>query len=284
MITRIDRMQVAVRSRRLAVETWRRLFDVGVVREDRVPSLGAARTVLRLGESELELLEPDGLGAVAQHLSRSPTPIFAVGLAARDLAECRATLDARGVHHQQDGAQVWLLGEWLGVPGLRVVLTQDETREPIGLAARIYEATHLMEGCARAADRLAKVFDLDPANFVPIQSEQYGYRGILVRFRSERLDRIETVTPIDRSKPMGRFFARRGPCLYMFYLECAQVRALRTRLDQYLSEAWVGDRASAVPDNLFIPPQALHGILLGVSRETVAWRWSGYPEKVRGAG
>ena len=206
MIARIDRMQVAVRSRRSAAETWRRLFDAGMVGEDRVPSLGATRTVLRLGESELELLEPDGLGAVAQHLSRAPTAVFAVGLAVRDLALCRESLDARGIHHQVEGAQVWLLGEWLGIPGMRIVLTQDEEHEPAGLAARIYEATHLMDGYARAADRLAKVFDLDTANFVPIESEEYGYRGVLTRFRPERLDRIETVTPIDRSKAMGRFF------------------------------------------------------------------------------
>jgi len=283
MIVRIDRVQVAVRSRRRAIATWQRLFDVGVVREDRMPSLGAARTVLRLGESELELLEPDGLGAIAQHLSRAPTAVFGVGLAARDLASCRATLDARGVHHQWEGAQVWLSGEWLGVPGLRLVLTQEETYEPVGLAARIYEATHLMDGCARAADRLAKTFDLDTANFVPIESEEYGYRGILTRFRPERLDRIETVTPIDRTKPMGRFFARRGPCLYMFYIECAQIRALRTRLDEHIPDAWVGDHDASIPDNLFVPPHVLHGVLLGVSRESVAWRWSGHPERVRGS-
>ena len=171
MIGRIDRVQVAVRSRRRAAETWTQLFDASVVGEDRMPSLGASRTVMRLGESELELLEPDGLGAVAQHLSRAPTAVFAAGFAVRDLAACCAALDARGVHHQREGDQVWLSGEWLGIPGMRAVLTQDETREPAGLAARIYEVTHLMEGCARAADRLAKVFDLDTANFVPIESE-----------------------------------------------------------------------------------------------------------------
>lgn len=281
MIVRIDRVQVAVRSRRRAIATWQRLFDAGVVREDRLPTVGATRTVLRLGESELELLEPDGLGAVAQHLSRAPTAVFAAGLAVRDLASCSETLDARGVHHQRDGAQVWLSGEWLGIPGLRVVLTQEETREPVGLAARIYEVTHVMQGHARAADRLAKIFDLDPANFVPIESDEYGYRGILTRFRPERLDRIETVTPIDPKKPMGRFFMRRGPCLYMFYLECAQIRALRTRLDEHIPDAWVGDRDASLPDNLFIPPHVLDGVLLGVSRESVAWRWSGRPDWVR---
>ncbi len=281
MITRLDRIQIAVRSRKETAALWERLFDASNVRDDRLPTLGARRRVLRVGESELELLDADGLGQTAQHVSRSPTPIMAVGFAVSDLEALRASLDARAIHHQPDGHQVWLSGEWLGVPGMRVVLTQDETYEPAGLLARFYEVTHLMEGCARAADRLAKVFDLDTAHYVPIESEEYGYRGTLARLRPERLDRVETVTPHDLEKPMGRFFQRRGPCLYMCYAECAQTRALRTRLENEIPDAWIGDRDVDVPDNLFIPPSALDRVLLGVSRETVAWGWSGAPEKVR---
>ena len=281
MITRLDRIQLAVHSARQTSDLWCRLFDAVVVREDRLPTLGARRRVLRVGESELELLEADGLGQTAQHISRAPTPIMAVGLATNDVGAAAASLDARGIHHQKDGDQVWLSGEWMGIPGMRVVLTQEEARDPAGLLSRFYEVTHLMDGAARAADRLAKVFDLDSANYVPIESEQYGYRGTLARFRAERLDRVETVTPYDRDKAMGRFFARRGPCLYMFYAECAQVRALRTRLEAEIPDRWIGVRDVAVPDNLFIPPAALDRVLLGVSRESVAWRWSGAPEKAR---
>ena len=56
---------------------------------------------------------------------------------------------------------------------------------------------------------------------------------------------------------------------------------LRTRLENEIPDAWIGDRDVDVPDNLFIPPSALDRVLLGVSRETVAWGWSGAPEKVR---
>lgn len=283
MITRIDRLQLAVRSHERSTELFSRLFDAAVVREDRLPKLGARRRVLRLGESELELLEPDGLGIVAQHISRYPTPIFAVGLATNDVAAARASLDGRAIHHEVLGDQLWLTGEWLGIPGMRVVLSQDERRESAGLLSRVYETTHLMDDFSRAADRLAKVFDLDTANYVPIESATYGYRGTLTRFQSERLDRIETVTPRDRSKAMGRFYVRRGPCLYMCFAECANMRALRVRLDAEIPELWVGDRTGNAPDTLFIPPQALDGLLLGVSRESVAWDWSGAPEKVRSA-
>lgn len=281
MITRLDRIQIAVRSRKETAALWERLFDAGTVRDDRIPTLGARRRVLRVGESELEILDADGLGQTAQHVSRSPTAILGVGLAVSDLEALRASLDARAIHHQVDGHQVWLNGEWLGVPGMRVVLTQDENYEPAGLISRFYEVTHLMDGSSRAADRLAKVFDLDTANYVPIESEPYGYRGTLARFGPERLDRIEAVTPYDRDKPMGKFFARRGPCLYMCYAECAQIRALRIRLENEIPDAWVGDRDVSIPDNLFVPPGVLDRVLLGVSRESVAWGWSGAPEKVR---
>ena len=36
-------------------------------------------------------------------------------------------------------------------------------------------------------------------------------------------------------------------------------------------------------DGLWIHPGALHGLLLGVSRTTLAWEWSGRPELVRSA-
>jgi hypothetical protein len=43
-----------------------------------------------------------------------------------------------------------------------------------------------------------------------------------------------------------------------------------------------GDRGHL--DGLWIHPTALHGMLMGVSRTTFAWSWSGHPELVRPAG
>lgn len=282
MITRIDRMILTAPRRRLATEAWQRLFDAEIVREDRVPSVAAVRTVLRVGESEVELLEPDGIGIAAQHVSRSRTSIFAVGLAVRDLGAAQADLDARAIHHVRDGAQLWMSGEWVGVPALRIVLTQDERRPGGGVLSRIYEATHLHQDHRRTARKIADVFGIDRKGFVPIRSEQYGYEGTLALFDRDRLDRIEAVTPADRTKTMGRFFARQGPCLYMFYAECRDTAALRERLLEHAPKRWTGPR-EGTPDNLFVHPQALHGALLGVSRESVAWTWSGHPERVRPA-
>jgi len=282
MITRIDRMVVTAPRRRLAAEAWQRLFGAEIVREDRVSYVAALRTVLRLGESEIELLEPDGIGLTAQHVSRSRTAIFAVGLAVEDLAAAQADLDARAVHHVRDGAQLWMSGEWTGVPALRVVVTQDERRPGGGLLQRIYEATHLYQDHRRATAQIASLFRLDRKQFVPIRSDAYGYEGTLALFHPDRLDRIESITPFDRGKTMGRFFGRQGPSLYMFYAEARDTIALRERLLEHAPKAWTGPR-DGTPDNLFVHPSALHGVLLGVSRESVAWTWSGHPERVRAA-
>jgi hypothetical protein len=282
MITRIDRMIVTAPRRRLASEAWQRLFGAEVVREDEVPYVAAKRTVLRVGESEIELLEPDGIGIAAQHVSRSRTAIFAVGLAVPDLGAVAGDLDARAIHSVRSGSQLWMSGEWTGVPGLRVVLTQDERRSAAGLLQRIYEATHLYQDHRRATQRIASTFALDRKHFVPIRSEQYGYEGTLALFHPDRLDRIESITPFDRTKTMGRFFGRQGPSLYMCYAEARDTNALRERLLEHAPKDWTGPR-DGTPDNLFVHPSALHGVLLGVSRESVAWTWSGHPERVRAA-
>jgi hypothetical protein len=284
MPTRIDRIQLITLDRAAAAARWRKLFDAEVVREDRVAFLAALRTVLRVGESELELLEADGVGAVAQHQSRVRSAVFAAGFAVPDVAAAAAALDARGVHHVVEGGQLHLTGDWLGVPALRVVLTRDERRAPAGLLARLYEVTHLMRGHERAARRLAEVFDLDPTGFVPIRSPEFGYEGTLAMLAPERLDRIECVTPFDTARPMGRFFGRQGPSLYMFYAEARDAAAARARVLEHAPDAYTGPREGREPDNFWVHPRALGGALLGVSRETFAWTWSGHPERVRSAG
>jgi len=280
MLNRIDRVQVIVLDRAAAAARWRRLFDAEVVREDRVGFLAATRTVLRVGESELELLEANGVGAVAQHYSRVRSAVFAVGFAVPDVDAAATRLDGRGVHHVVEGGQLHLTGEWIGVPALRVVLTRDERRAPAGLLARIYEVTHMMRGHARAADRLARVFDLDPAGFVPIRSPEFGYEGTLAMLAPDRLDRVEAVTPLDPKRPMGRFFARQGPCFYMFYAEARDAGAARARVLEDQPDAYTGPREGRSPDNFWVHPRALGGALFGVSRESFAWTWSGHPERV----
>lgn len=57
--------------------------------------------------------------------------------------------------------------------------------------------------------------------------------------------------------------------------------AIRERLLEHAPRDWTGPRGGPRPDNLFIHPRALGGVMLGVSRTTHAWTWSGHPDRVR---
>jgi len=58
MLQRVDRMQLAVRDRAAAADTFQDILGARQVREDAVRLLSAHRTVVQAGESEFELLEP----------------------------------------------------------------------------------------------------------------------------------------------------------------------------------------------------------------------------------
>jgi hypothetical protein len=158
-----------------------------------------------------------------------------------------------------------------------VVVSPEEVRSPVGLMRNLYEATHLTEDAQRSTGDIARVFGLDASAFVPIRSEQYGYDGTLTLFNAERLDRVETIHPFDETKTMGRFFKRFGPSLYMCYGETDDLTVLRERVKSMAPQDWTGSDEN--DDGLFIHPRALGGVMLGVSRTSHAWTWSGYPER-----
>ena len=280
MLRRVDRVQAVVADRRTTAAAYRRLLDAPVVREDRVQLLSARRTVIQLGSSEVELLEPDGSGFAAEFLSRTKGGLFAAGFATADIAQLRAHLQTRGISAAEEGGQLFLSPQQLGLPGLQTVISTDREPAAAGLVRRLYEVTLLVQDFSSVVQQAAATFALNPTHFVPMRSEEYGYEGVLTLFHSERLDRIEVITPYDPAKTMGRFFARRGPALYMCYCEADDLRPIRDRLREHAPGAWTGPDDSTVPDNIFIHPTALGGMMLGVSRTTFAWTWSGHPERV----
>ncbi len=281
MLTHVDRIQLVVPDRARAARGFANLLDAAVAREDALPALGARRTTLALGASELELLEPDGAGPVAAFLAATRGGIYAAGFAAPDAGAVRAGLRAQGVGFEEAGEQLLVAAEALGTPGLRAVITPARARERVGLASFLYEVTLLTNDWKGSADTLARRFALDADAFVPIRSEEFGYEGTLTLFRRGVLDRVEAITPLDRTKTMGRFFERRGPSLYMCYVESDDTGALRERLLERAPRDFTGPREGPAPDNLWIHPAALGGLLLGVSRRTFAWTWSGSPERVQ---
>ena len=282
MIERIDRLQIVVADRAAAAATYSRILGAERVREDRSTHLAARRTVMALGESEIELLEPDGTGPVATALAERGEGLFAGGVATRDVAATEARLRGLGLEPVSEQGQLHL--EDRPGFGARFVVSPSAARDRVGPVSFLYEVTVTLVGDWRAAAAwYSGIFDLDPRRFSPIESKRFGYKGTLTLFDPpSRLDRIELSQVIDAKSAMGRWIARRGDSLYMAYIETHDIEAIITRLDG-AGARWTprGGTREAEHDGLWVHPSALHGLLLGVSRTTLAWEWSGRPALVQ---
>jgi catechol 2,3-dioxygenase-like lactoylglutathione lyase family enzyme len=276
MLTRVDRMLLAVRDREAAADTFRSILGAERVREDTSRLLGARRTVVQAGISEFELLEPAGEGAVLAHLERWDEGILAVGFSAADLSALGSRLSHRGVSYSEEDVGLWIASDQ--TLGMNIVLSPNEERSSVGLIKWLYEVTNIVEDHERAAAFYADAFGLDSAKFSPIHSDRYGYAGQLLLFNPpQQLDRIELTQITEPSLAMGRFAARRGQSIYMGYVETDDVAALQRRLNER-GARYAGRSDDPNPEGLFIHPTALHGMLMGVSRTNLAWSWSGRPE------
>lgn len=281
MLNRVDRMQLAVRDRAAAEATFQDVLGAQKVREDKSSQLQASRSVVQAGISEFELLEPSGDGPVRAHLERWGEGIFAAGFSTSDLSALCERLSARKIPWREEREQVTVDAD--ATPGLRMVLSQEAERAPVGLIRWLYEATNIIDDHEAAAQFYADAFGLDPSRFSPIASEQYGYTGQLLLFDPPtRLDRIELSQITDPSRAMGRFAAKRGQSCYMCYVEADHVAAIVERL-RARDARWAGRSDDPNPEGIFIHPSSLHGMLMGVSRINLAWQWSGRPELARKA-
>lgn len=279
MLERIDRVTLTARDAAAVAGRWCQLLDAVVDRRDGVPALSARRIVIRLGDSEVEILEPTGEGPVAEHLASGRGGVFAAGACVRDLGALERSLASKGIAARRLAGQLFLDELTLGVPGLRMVLSPSTSRDRVGLFTCLYEVTHLTGDAPHTAQTLAMLFGLDRRAFVPIRSEQFGYDGSLTLFRPDALHRIETINPYDRNKTMGRYFGRFGPGLYMCYAETDDLPKVRERLERLAPHDWTGSKADN--NGLFIHPKALGGVMVGVSRTSYAWTWSGHPDRVQ---
>ena len=274
MLDRVDRVLLAVRDRAAGVATFGEVLGAEFVREDKLGTpYNAKRSVVQAGDSEFELLEPDGEGLVSQHIERWREGIFAAGFSTSDLPDIAGRMDDAKLHFNQLDSQVFIEPDQ--TMGMRTVLQQSARRDPVGGISGLYEVTNIVENHERAASFYAAIFGLDQPRFSPITSEHFGYTGTLTLFDPPaRLDRIELTQITEPARAMGRFFARRGPSVYMCYAETPDVGAIQERLES------VNGRFEPFGDSmgLFIHPSALCGMLMGVSGTNVGWRWSGRPE------
>jgi hypothetical protein len=281
MLERCDRVQLAVIDRRTAAARFAELLGTEVVREAPSPLLKAMRTIVALGESEVELCEPDGAGYTAEFVARRGEGLMTAGYSTSDVARLARRLDGLGMAYQRDGDQLHV-----GPPatfGLPVVVSPATERSRVGPISFLYETTNTLRTDWRlVASVYAGLFGLDPTHFQPISSSRFGYEGTLTLFDPpRRLDRIELSQALDPAFPMGRFVGHHGDSLYMAYAETDDLQAVLARLRAAGARFTPrGNDPAHEGDGCWIYPRELHGLLLGVSRTGLAWEWSGRPELV----
>lgn len=288
MLSTIDRVQMAVPDAPAVAARWQRILGAEPAGRDRVAALSARRLSLRLGRGWVELLEPDGAGPVADAVGRRGGHMFAAGAASPDLPALLAHLRARGCPATRAGSQALLDAEGTGIPGLRLVLSQAEELPAVGAVDFLYEATLLAPDHQGDTAKFATLFGLDADAFVPITSEIFAYTGTLTLFHPDRLHRFEVIAPTDMGSTMGRFLARMGPVLYMAFAETADLLVIERRIREGEDPARPGmtvdrpaGRAADQPaDQIWVHPPTLGGMMLGLSRPSMAWQWSGHPERV----
>jgi catechol 2,3-dioxygenase-like lactoylglutathione lyase family enzyme len=278
MLKRVDRMLLAVRDRQQAALTFEDVLGARTIREDDLHLYNATRTIVQAGESEFELLEPAGDGAVSHYLDRWGEGIFAAGFSTDDPSLLARQMADRSMRFTEESGQMFIEPDQ--TRGMRTVISRPHDNAPVGLISYVYEVTNIVDDHEEAARFYADAFGLDASRFSPIKSEQWGYTGTLTLFDPpERLDRIELTQTTEPSLAMGHFYARRGPSIYMCYAETEDTAAVRDRLESRGSRYTAGRENGG--GNLFIHPTALHGMLMGVSRKNLAWTWSGRPELAR---
>ncbi len=284
MLTEIDRMQIATPDASAAAAKWKTRVGAEEIGRDHVRTFAAKRITLRAGTSDIELLEPDGTGTVESELKRrGRAHLFAAGASSPDAAKVAAHARSKGATHVEERGQHHLCVMLEGAP-IRFVISGEAVREPVGDLDFLYEATVLAADQAAAVRQIRDLFDLDEKHFTTITSETFGYTGVLTLFREGALHRFEVITPIDKEKTMGRFYAREGASYYMSFAESARMAHIEQGAKR--DEAGITiDRPAArattrTADQLWLHPPALGGMMLGVSRPTMAWRWSGHPERV----
>ncbi|PWB71915.1 MAG: hypothetical protein C3F15_11860 [Holophagae bacterium] len=279
MLSYVDRVQLVVPDRKAAVERWNVIFGAEQVSEDGSRFLNAHRTTVQAGRSLFEFLEPAGPGPVQDFRDRWGQGLYGAGFSTPDLGAIAKRLAAAGVPGVDEKGCLYLGETRFGMP---TVIVQDEHRDFAGHIRCVYEVTNPVGYWEAASSYYTEIFGLDQSKYCPIESKLYGYKGTLTLFDPpHRLDRIE-VTQTWGGGAMDRFWQKRGDSLYMCYIETDDVTAMEARL-QSANLRYAPGEGRPDGTNIFIHPQTLFGMLMGVSKTDYGWLWSGRPE-LAGAG
>ena len=285
MLHQIDRIQIACFEADSTFKPWAELLEATPDNEDEVEAWTAKRTTFRLGTGFIDFLEPNGPGKVRDALEAKGRPhLFAAGATSKDLSALRAQLRDQVAPTREQHGQLFVdLTESHGT-NFRLIVSPHEERPSTGMIDYMYEVTLLVEDAQSVCDTLAQVFGLNSDHFSPIRSETFGYDGKLTLFHPDALHRFEVISPFDREKTMGRYFDRYGESFYMCFSETSQMLEIEHRAKTaglgITVERPTERPTSIMAEQQWLHPATLNGVMMGLSRPTKAWSWSGRPDRV----
>lgn len=283
MFKNVDRILVAVRDLDEAEKNYRNILGATHVEDFESKYLNATVRRMAIGASQVELCRALGAGPVAKRLEEKGEGLLCGGVNTDDLAAFMKHLDARGISYVAADGRVY--PDSAALYELPLAVSQAPVQPPEragGPVEFLYELTMVLKtNWDAVAQHYADSFGLDRENEVGITFSRFGYEGTLMKFDPDRLDRIELSEAHDTAYPMGRYTAKHGDALYMCYIQTDDLSDIIARLEKHGCR-WTRRTTTPVErDGLWTHPSALNGILLGVSRTTLAWGWSGRPEWVK---
>ncbi len=260
MLERTDRMALAVRDAEAVSESFRRIFETRVAADQKDPLLGARRLTLAFGRDQVELLEPQGAGPVADFLGAGRSGAFAGGFALPDPASAAARLERAGVRVHAQGPQRFLVLP-ADLAGTGVILSRAEARDPTGLCDKIWQITYTVPRLREAVGRYSDLLGLSDRFTNFYDSALYGYTGAITWFDAREgapLDSLEYLEPTEPEKAAGRFLSRNGSGIYMASIESNEIPEIQRRVTSS-GPGWQGTDFGG-----FIHPRRLGGLLLGL--------------------
>lgn len=270
MLTDLDRIVVAARYRRPVVQALRKILGAEVVGHDQLPHWSAERTTLQAGISEIEVLEPKGVGAVADFIGRRGPGLFAVGFASADPEKFRAHLQTQSVSFEEYESQLFMTSDkGTDLPGLNLVVTPAKEREPVGLLQRLCGAT-LLHRAAEPGGALVRILGGRSPRLSKVRQAIPGFAGTVIRLGQGLTSHLAILAPWGNGTPVGRFFYRHGPGLHLAAALSEELAGIRKRLASF-------DRTAptrSADGLLLIPSRLLGGARLAVvARAAGCSRW-----------
>lgn len=235
-----------------------------------------------MGKSWVELCQPDGDGPAMRRLRRSGEGLLFGGVTVANLDLFSDHLQQKSIDHTKADGRIYIGGGQLyGLPLAVSASVAQTSGQESALTAFLYELTVVLKTkWTKVAEDYSDYFGLDAGRQVGITFPRFGYEGSLLMFDDDHLDRIELSEAHDPDYPMGRFSSKHGDGLYMCYVETNDLAEVISRLERHGARYVRRTETPVERDGLWLHPSALNGVLMGVSRKTLAWQWSGKPDRV----